>query len=57
MHSYPNQIPLPLSEMERIKNQVQSIEFDTMHGAFAFQDLSAGVKEIFSNSMKRYAQA
>jgi hypothetical protein len=55
MHSYPNQIPLPLSEMTRIKNQVQSIGFDAMHGAFDFQDLPANAKEIFTNSMKRYA--
>jgi glyoxylase-like metal-dependent hydrolase (beta-lactamase superfamily II) len=57
MHSYPNQIPLSLAEMNRIKNQVESLKFDTMHGAFDFQNLSTGVKEIFANSMKRYSQA
>jgi len=56
MHSYPNQIPLSLFEINRIKNQVQSIEFDAMHGAFDFQNLTTGVKEIFGNSMKRYTQ-
>lgn len=56
MHSYPNQIPLSLFEINRIKNQVQSIDFDTIHGAFDFQNLSTDVKEIFSNSMKRYSQ-
>jgi hypothetical protein len=56
MHSYPNQIPLPLSEMTRIKNLVQSLEFDAMFGAFEFQNLSTDVREILANSMKRYTQ-
>jgi hypothetical protein len=54
MHSYPNQIPLPLSEVNRIRDHVEGIEFDVMHGAFDFQNLSSDVKEIFSKSMKRY---
>jgi len=54
MFSYPNKIPLPLKEAERIKNQLEDIEFDTLYGAFDFQNLSKNVRTILNNSMKKY---
>lgn len=55
MHSYPNQIPLPLDEVRRIKERLETINFDTMHGAFEFQNLGKNVKSILTNSMQKYS--
>ncbi|MEO6869225.1 MAG: hypothetical protein ABI168_06250 [Ginsengibacter sp.] len=56
MHSYPNQIPLPLHEVNRIKKQIQDIEFDTMYGAFDFQNLYQNAQNILIDSMKKYSE-
>lgn len=54
MYSYPNHIPLPPKEMDRIKELLSHIEFDTLYGAFEFQNLTEDVQLILSNSMKKY---
>lgn len=51
MYSYPNQIPLPISEIERIKDLLKKYEFDTLYGAFSFQSLISNVKTILETSM------
>ena len=56
MYSYPNLIPLPLSEIDRISNIVTSLNFDSMYGAFEWQDIHSGAKEIFERSVKRYQE-
>jgi hypothetical protein len=54
MYSYPNNIPLPLSEINRIGNIVGPLNFDSMYGAFEWQNIHSGAKEIFEHSVKRY---
>ena len=55
MHSYPNQIPLPLHEAQRVLAFVESIDFDMLYGAFDFQNLTTDVKQILRNSFNKYA--
>jgi glyoxylase-like metal-dependent hydrolase (beta-lactamase superfamily II) len=52
--SYPNRMPLPLSEMKRIKERFRSISFDSFYGYIGSQNLNTGVKKIFEESMDRY---
>lgn len=54
MYSYPNRMPLPLSEILRIKSRFEEISFDEVYGFYSYQNLSSNVKEIFTNSINRY---
>jgi hypothetical protein len=54
MYSYPNIIPLPLKEIEHISSVVMPLNFDSMYGAFEWQDIHSGAKEIFEHSINRY---
>ncbi len=54
MYSYPNRMPLPLHEMQRVKKRFDSIAFDAFYGYQHLQNLTENVKEIFSESMARY---
>jgi hypothetical protein len=54
MYSYPNMIPLPLKEIERISNIVMGLNFDSLYGAFEWQDIHRGAKELFEHSVNRY---
>jgi glyoxylase-like metal-dependent hydrolase (beta-lactamase superfamily II) len=54
MYSYPNRMPLPLHEMQRVKKRLDSIPFDAFYGYQNLQNLTENVKEIFTESMKRY---
>jgi len=54
MYSYPNNIPLPLREIERIGKRLGKLEFDALYGAFTYQNLTENVKDIVENSIKRY---
>ena len=54
MYSYPNRIPLPLHEIQRIKEQMLLLEFDTMHGFYDFQNVYLDAKLILENSLGRY---
>lgn len=51
MYSYPNQIPLPISEIQRIRHLLKKCQFDTLYGAFSFQNLTSNVKIILETSM------
>lgn len=55
MYSYPNRIPLPTEEVQRIKNQILSIEFDTMHGFYDYQNIYANAKHVIEHSLNRYS--
>ncbi len=55
MYSYPNRIPLPLQEIQRIKKQMLSIQFDTMHGFYDYQNIYSNAKLILENSLSKYA--
>ena len=46
MYNYPNRIPLPRHEVERIKNRFAAIQFDTLYGFYSYQNLTEQVKEL-----------
>lgn len=52
--SYPNRIPLPLSEMKRIKKRLDLISFDSFLGYIKTQNLSENVKSIMDKSFAKY---
>jgi glyoxylase-like metal-dependent hydrolase (beta-lactamase superfamily II) len=54
MYSYPNRIPLPLDEIQRIKEQMLSIQFDTMHGFYDYQNIYSNAKRILDDSLAIY---
>lgn len=54
MYSYPNRIPLPVREVQRIRDQIMSIPFDTMHGFYDFQNIYNDTKEILEKSLAKY---
>ncbi len=55
MYSYPNHIPLPPQELKAVTTRVAALEFDTLYGAFAWQQLTGNARKIFLDSVKRYA--
>lgn len=54
MYSYPNKIPLPVGEVQRIKKQMLSIEFDSMMGFYEHQNIWNEAKSILASSLDRY---
>jgi glyoxylase-like metal-dependent hydrolase (beta-lactamase superfamily II) len=56
LRSYPNRIPLPLSEMRRIQQRMQAISFDEFYGYVKSQNLAHRTREVFEESMKRYVE-
>lgn len=54
MYSYPNNIPLPLSEVGRIRDRLKDLSFDTLYGAFPYQNLEKDVQTILQSSIERY---
>lgn len=54
MYSYPNQIPLSINEINRISSMVTVLSFDSMYGAFEWQNIQSGAKDLFLRSVKRY---
>lgn len=56
MYSYPNQIPLSLKSIQHISKCISALKFDSMYGAFEWQNIHSGAKEIFERSAKRYEE-
>jgi len=54
MRSYPNKIPLPLSEIRRIKKRMENIPADAFYGYAKDQNLDVDVRGILEDSMERY---
>jgi hypothetical protein len=54
MYSYPNFIPVSLSEIKRINESMLNIQFDTLIGAFDNQKISPNAKEILHASFAKY---
>jgi hypothetical protein len=54
MHSYPNNIPLLKNDVQYISEQVSPISFDSMYGAFEWQNMHSGAKALFLNSVDAY---
>lgn len=55
MYSYPNRIPLPLKEVQRIKMQMLNIQFDTIHGFYDYQNIYFNAKQIIEQSLDKYS--
>lgn len=54
MYSYPNRVPLPLLEVQRIFSYLLSLEFTALYSAFPNLSITENVKEILSASLARY---
>jgi glyoxylase-like metal-dependent hydrolase (beta-lactamase superfamily II) len=54
MHSYPNRIPLPVKEIERIRHELGGLEFDTIYGWNDSQNIYSDAREIVENSLAKY---
>jgi len=57
MYSYPNQILLLKNEFAAVYQKCARLNFDTLYGAFEWQNLEGTADKIFSSSMKRYLDA
>jgi glyoxylase-like metal-dependent hydrolase (beta-lactamase superfamily II) len=56
MYSYPNRIPLPLSEVERIRKRFETIPFDTLYSFLTYQNLTEHAQDILRQSFARYVK-
>ena len=54
MYSYPNRIPLPLKEIQRIKGVMQYIQFDSIYGFYAFQNIIGNARSLLEQSLQKY---
>lgn len=57
LYSYPNQIPLPAREVERIGAAVEPFAFDRIYGGWRGAVLETGAKEAVRRSVERYRRA
>jgi hypothetical protein len=54
MRSYPNLIPLPVAEVERIAAALAPFAFDRIYGIFFDRVIPAGAKQALQASVARY---
>lgn len=57
MYSYPNLIPLPAREVERIAAAVELLPFQRIYGAWWEKVIREGAKEAVRRSARRYVEA
>ena len=57
MYSFPNYIPLPASEIDRIAGSVEPYAFDRVYGAWWDRNVAAGAKAAVRRSADRYKRA
>ena len=57
MYSYPNYIPLPAKEIDRIVAAVEPFEFDRIYGAWWDRNVAADAKAAVLRSAERYKTA
>ncbi len=57
MYSYPNQVPLPAREVERVGAAVEPFEFDRIYGGWRRAVVPGGAKEVVRRSVSRYRRA
>ena len=57
MYSYPNLIPLPAGEVQRIVAAIEPYTFDRIYGAWWDRVVREGAKTAVSRSAQRYIQA
>jgi glyoxylase-like metal-dependent hydrolase (beta-lactamase superfamily II) len=57
MWSFPNLVPLPASEIERIGRALEPWAFDRIYGAWWDRVVPSGAKAAVGRSVERYARA
>jgi len=57
MYSYPNLIPLPVSEVERVGAAVEPLAFERIYGAWWGRVIPTGAKDVVRRSVARYRRA
>ena len=57
MYSYPNYIPLPASEVERIGKALDDLSFDRIYGAWWGKVVESDAKLVVRRSVERYLAA
>ncbi len=57
MYSYPNYIPLPASEIDRIVAAVEPFVFDRIYGAWWDRIVASDAKAAVTRSAERYKKA
>lgn len=57
LYSYPNQIPLPVREVERIGAAVEPFEFSRIHGGWWGRVIETSAKAVVRRSVERYGRA
>jgi hypothetical protein len=57
MWSYPNMLPLPASEVERMVATLDEWEFDRIWGAWWGRVIRSGAKDVVRESAERYVRA
>jgi hypothetical protein len=57
MYSYPNLIPLPAREIERIAGVIEALDFDRVYGAWWDRVVAEDAKTKVLRSADRYLRA
>jgi hypothetical protein len=57
MYSYPNLIPLPATEVQRIRDRVEPLQFETLYGAWFDRIITHDARESVLRSAERYISA
>jgi glyoxylase-like metal-dependent hydrolase (beta-lactamase superfamily II) len=57
MYSFPNYIPLPESEIDRIASTLEPYPFDRIYGAWWDRNVATDAKAAVRRSAERYEQA
>ena len=57
MYSYPNYIPLPATEIDRIAAAVEPFAFDRIYGAWWDRNVKSDGKNAVRRSAERYKRA
>ena len=57
LYSYPNEIPLPVREVERVGAAVEPFTFDRIYGGWSGAVVATGAREVVRLSVERYRRA
>ncbi|HXR66676.1 MAG TPA: MBL fold metallo-hydrolase, partial [Ktedonobacteraceae bacterium] len=57
MYSYPNLIPLPATEVQRIRDRVEPLQFETLYGGWFDRIITHDARESVLRSAERYIRA
>lgn len=55
MYSYPNRIPLPITEVNRVGERFLEITFDSIYGFYSYQNVLGNAEGILQRSLARYS--